>query len=166
MEKKEILKEIEESLNKDGIEDLINLKKHNTNCLCEEKNLINLDFKTEENKFSQKENSTDSYTIITSEPIMKFTNFSKTDILHFNYGEVSFRVEETDENYIKCLSLNSGMIQRYNSISVEGKEHFSNDLVNVDENKLMKELNSAKDLDVDFVVMSVIDNPIVEIKYI
>ena len=137
-------------------------KVDNSNYFFQEK--IEIQPSNQFNKFPS--NISNVYTIITSEPVLKFTNFSNTDILHFNYGEVSFKVEETNENYIKCVALNSGMIQRYNSISVEGKEHFTNDLINFDENKLKKELNSAKDLDVDFVVMSVIENPTSEIKYL
>jgi len=163
-EQKLFSKDIEESTHMEVNVEISEEKGDNTCCLCDDRNFINLDIKSEENKNNKKENISDSYTIITSEPILKFTNFSKTDILHFNYGEVSFRVEETDENYIKCIALNSGIIQKHDSISVEGKEHFSNELVRSDESKLIKELNSAKELEVDFVVMSVIDNPIEEIK--
>ena len=56
------------------------------------------------------------------------------------------------------------MIQKFNSVSVEGKEHFSNELIVNDEEKLISELNSAKELDVEFVVMSIMEDPNKEIK--
>jgi pyruvate kinase len=97
---------------------------------------------------------------------MNFKNFAKTDVIHINYGEVSLKVEEAEGEFLKCIALNSGLIQKNNSLSVEGKEHFSNNLISVEPSKLKKEVQSAVELGVEFLVMSVIDNPVNEIKAI
>ncbi len=147
---------VEEEFNKNQE---INQSKHQIGKDIIEDNLI-----CENTVVEDTESKKDKYAIITSEPVLKFTNFSKSDILHINYGEVSFQVEEINENYIKCVALNSGVIQKFNSVSVEGKEHFSNELIVNDEEKLIRELNSAKELDVEFLVMSIIEDPNKEIK--
>jgi pyruvate kinase len=102
--------------------------------------------------------------IIQSEPVFNFRNCIKGDVIHANYGEVSFRIDQVEEDYIKCIALNSGSIQRYNSLSVEGKEHFSNDLVVSNKDKLVSEIEAACKLGVEFLVISIIDNPVAEIN--
>lgn len=103
-------------------------------------------------------------TIILSEPVLNFKNFLKTDIIHINYGEVSLKIEDAEEDYLKCVAMNSGMIQKFNSLSVEGKEHFTNDLIVDDQTKLNMEIESATKLGVEFIVMSIVDEPVKEIK--
>ena len=104
--------------------------------------------------------------VIKTEPSLNFKNIQKGDILHANYGEVSFKVECIEYDSIKCIALNSGNIQKFNSLSVEGKEHFSNDLIIIDKNKLDNEIIDAINQGVEFIIISVIDDPISEIKYI
>jgi pyruvate kinase len=108
--------------------------------------------------------SIDCQITIFTEPRLNYKNLTKGDIIHANYGEVSFKVEEVQDQFVKCIALNSGVLQRYNSISFEAKEHFSNDLIVTDKNKLMNEIQSAVMQGVEFVVMSVIDNPVAEIR--
>jgi len=99
-----------------------------------------------------------------SEPILNFTNFNTSDIIHINFGEVSLKVEEIKEEYLKCVALNSGSIQKFNSLSVEGKEHFINELNVTDTKKLNKEIELAINLGVEFIVMGLIKDSINEIK--
>lgn len=89
---------------------------------------------------------------------------TKQDILHINYGEVSFKVEEINDSFIRCIALNSGLIQKNDSLSVEGKEHFINDLIINDKEKLKQELVSAINLEVEYIVISIIETPVKEIK--
>jgi pyruvate kinase len=109
--------------------------------------------------------SIEKITYLITEPILNYENFTKNDIIHINYGEVSFKVEETNAGYLKCIALNSGTIQKFNSLSVEGKEHFSNNLISTSEDKLTQELELYVKLGVQYVVMSIIDDPVYEIKY-
>jgi pyruvate kinase len=95
---------------------------------------------------------------------LNFQSFNKTDILHINYGEISLRVEEVEQDYLKCVAINSGQIQIFNSLSVEGKEHFTNNLIINDKLKLQWEIEYAIKLEVEFIVMSILENSIKEIK--
>jgi pyruvate kinase len=106
----------------------------------------------------------EKYTFLLSEPILNFRNFSTSDIIHINYGEVSLKVEQVEDEYIKCVAMNSGPLQKYNSLSVEGKEHFTNELIMNNVSKLNREIESAIELGVEFIVMSLIEDPIKEIK--
>ena len=54
---------------------------------------------------------------IYTEPNLVFQNFSQ-DIIHINYGEISFKVEVVNANYLKCIALNSGIIHKQSLISV------------------------------------------------
>ncbi len=105
----------------------------------------------------------DNITIHT-EPKLNYKNLTKGDIIHANYGEVSFKVDEVMDKFVKCIALNSGVLQKFNSISFEAKEHFSNELIEIDNNKLINEIESAINQGVEFITMSVIDNPVVEIR--
>jgi pyruvate kinase len=98
--------------------------------------------------------------------VFNFKNCIKSDVIHVNYGEVSFRIEQLEDDFIKCIALNSGYIQKYNSLSFEGKEHFSNDLVISDKDKLINEIDEACRLGAEFLVMSIIDDPVAEINYV
>lgn len=102
--------------------------------------------------------------ILLTEPKLNFKNLTKQDILHINYGEVSFKVEEINDSFIRCIALNSGLIQKNDSLSVEGKEHFINDLIINDKEKLKQELVSAINLEVEYIVISIIETPVKEIK--
>jgi pyruvate kinase len=104
--------------------------------------------------------------MLQSEPVLNFQNCIKSDVIHVNYGEVSFRIDQVEDSYIKCIALNSGTISKYNSLSIEGKEHFSNELVFTNIDKLSREIEGACKLGVEFIVMSIIDDPITEIKKI
>jgi pyruvate kinase len=101
---------------------------------------------------------------IHTEPRLNYKNLHKGDIIHANYGEISFKIDEVGEEFVKCIALNSGNLQRFNSISLEGKEHFSNDFIIIDNNKLLKEIEAAVKQGVEFIIMSVIDNPVEEIR--
>lgn len=124
-----------------------------------------LDGKMQKNLERKNSINVQSTSIIVTEPILNFKNFDKSDILHINYGEVSLKVEEVSEEYIKCISLNSGNIQKFNSVSVEAKEHFTNDLIYNDVGKLNREIESAVKLKVEFLVISIKEQPQVEIQY-
>ncbi len=71
-----------------------------------------------------------------------------------------------NDTFVKCVALNSGLLQKYNSISFEAKEHFSNELIVTDKDKLMMEIESAVKQGVEFIIMSVIDDPVKEIRFI
>lgn len=60
--------------------------------------------------------------------------------------------------------MNSGAIQKNNAISVESKEHFSSGLIVNDLEKLTSELKESVDLGVEYIVMSIIEDPVNEIK--
>jgi len=105
-----------------------------------------------------------NFGIICTEPVMNFQNFHISDLIHINFGEITFTVDEINENYIKCNCMNSGNIKLRSSFSVEGKDHLFHKLVETRENKLLQEINDAIELKVDFIVMGVIDDPIKEIK--
>lgn len=105
-----------------------------------------------------------SVSFIVTEPLFNFKNFTTNDILHVNYGELSFKVEHVDQDYIRCIALNSGTIQQHNPISVEAKDHFACDLISDDPSKLRRELETAVRLGVEFIVISVLNEPVQEIK--
>jgi len=58
------------------------------------------------------------YTIISIEPQLIFNNFSDTDIIHINFGDISFKISEISESYLKCIALNPGKIIKGNMISL------------------------------------------------
>jgi len=110
------------------------------------------------------ENINENYVL--TEPTLIFKNFTTADIIHVNYGEISLKIEEVGDKYLKCISLNSGIIQRNSLVSVEGKEHFKEKLIEDNKDKLTNELNMAIKLDVEYIVVSIIDNPVEELKKI
>lgn len=102
--------------------------------------------------------------LLCTEPALNFKSFQICDIIHINFGEVTFTVEETSDKFIRCLCRNTGAIKLGQSFSVESKDHFLSNLIENDENKLLKELKDSIDLQVDFIVMSVIKQPKQEIE--
>ena len=68
------------------------------------------------------------------------------------------------DNFIKCKCLNSGNIKVRNSFSVERKDHFLSELVTTEQRKLYEELIDAVNLKVDYIVISIISEPNMEIE--
>jgi hypothetical protein len=101
-----------------------------------------------------------------TDPPLKNLNFEKGDLIHLNYGDLTLIVEEIYEKNIKCRGLNTGIVKNGSNFSVEGKDHFLNDLIHNDENKLIEEVKETIELDFDFLVMSTISDPVMEIEYI
>jgi hypothetical protein len=105
-----------------------------------------------------------NFIILGTEPPLNFKNFELSDLIHVNFGEVTFTVCEIGDNFIKCKCLNSGKVKERNSFSVERKDHFLSELILTQESKLYEELIDAVDLKVDYIVISIISEPNKEIE--
>lgn len=102
--------------------------------------------------------------VLCTDPPLEFNNFELSDLIHINFGEVTFTVNEITDKCLKCKCLNSGKIKLNNTFSVEGKDHFLSSLIEIDENNLTDELFDAINLNVDFIVISIINEPNKEIE--
>lgn len=105
-----------------------------------------------------------NFIVLGTEPPLNFKNFEISDLIHINFGEVTFTVCEIGDNFIKCKCLNSGKVKERNSFSVERKDHFLSELILTQESKLYEELIDSVDLKVDYIVISIISEPNKEIE--
>jgi len=105
-----------------------------------------------------------NFIVLSTNPPLNFKSFDIADLIHINFGEVTFSVCEVNENYIRCKCLNSGKIELRNTFSVESKDHLLANLVTTDERKLYEELIEAANLKVDYIVISIICEPNKEIE--
>lgn len=99
-----------------------------------------------------------------TDPPLKYNNLEISDMIHINFGELTLSVEEKAEKYIKCRCINSGTVKLGHSFSVEAKDHFLSDLIENDENKLLKELRDSINLGIDFVIVSILTDPNKELE--
>lgn len=103
---------------------------------------------------------------IKTEPPIVSNSFKIGTNIHANFGDVSLEVIEVCDNYLKCVTKNSGIISKFMAISVESENHFLKNLFSTSKNKLVKEIEDAISLGVNYLIISVINNPVEEVKQI
>ena len=67
---------------------------------------------------NENDNSKVYYTIINTEPVLNFSSIRQDDIIHINFGDVSFKVVAIKDTFIKCIALNPGLIKKNNIITL------------------------------------------------
>ena len=103
---------------------------------------------------------------IVTEPRIIPKAFTPKMNIHINYGDLTIEVDEINENYIKCIAKNSGIVTKYSMLSVESENHFTNNMFISNEIKLVSDIEEAINLKCNYIVISLIKDPKEEIKQI
>ena len=145
----------------------ININSFNSPGIKENNNksdLINLSIQMKKNNLEELPKKENRHVYIKTEPPINPLSFKVGMNIHANYGDISLEVLEVSSNYIKCITKNSGVISKFNPISVEGENHFAKNMFSTSETKLVKEIEDAINLGVNYIIVSCVDNPKEEIK--
>lgn len=103
---------------------------------------------------------------IITEPPINSASFSPKMNIHINYGDVSLEVLEVGDGFLKCVSKNSGVILKHSAISVESEDHFAKGMFEINEIKLVQDIEDAVKLGATYIIISVSKNAKEEIKQI
>lgn len=103
---------------------------------------------------------------ISTQPDLNFNLCKVGNVFFINNNDVTLDVIEVHDKYLKCKVNNSGTIYKHSSFSIFHENHFKNNLIKEDQYLLVKEIEEAIALGVDYIVISIIRDSREEIQQI